>query len=84
MKKTESKLDLSKLQKQFDELLENFTDDDVIAWKVKDMVLQEEKLFAGKSIEVDSNPVSYPPVSCNIKDLFYRLPKEEVTYENAA
>jgi len=84
MKKTKSKLDLKKLQEEFDELLANFTPDRIVEWKHHDLKLQGEKLFSGKVIEVNSNPVFYSINSCDINDEFYSKLIISTDYANAA
>lgn len=84
MRQTKSKLNLVDLQTQFDELLESFNSDQVVVWKQSDMILQGEMLFKGQTIEVESNPVSFQPISCDMTDLVYRKPNEHIYYENAA
>ena len=51
MKRTRSKLDLSKLQSQFDDLLEELTSDDIDSWKQHDLAIQERLLLDGKVID---------------------------------
>jgi hypothetical protein len=84
MKRTKSKLDLIKLQATFDELLDNFTKEDLNSWKHYDLELQSNQLFEGKSIDVVTNPVKYVPINGSISDLLEIKPNNYDFYENAA
>ena len=63
---TKSKLDIAKLQKQFDEILNNLTKESVLSWLEQDKENQCALMLKGNKISTFSQETSYT-ITCNIE-----------------
>lgn len=76
---TKSKLDIAKLQEQFDEILKNLTKESVLSWLEQDKENQCALMLKGNKISAFSEQISYTITTFN-----FEKPKEVYDTKQAA